>query len=180
MKEENSYQEKISNRWMTAALGFPAVWFLFVLIYQILIEPIGTRPAPNWFLLLMFLLFAGIAINFSSLVIKITSRSIIVGYGIFRSSIAWESIKNCYPDRTSAFWYGGWGIRIARAGGRWRKVYNILGTPRVVLSLKKGGFFEEFAFSTKDPDRMIGLITEKAKSERLKKYDRDEARYDSP
>ena len=39
-------------------------------------------------------------------------------------------------------------------------VYNIIGGPRVVLSLKKGKF-REFVFSTSDPQRVIEIVKQK-------------------
>lgn len=132
----NIYEEKIFSKWITGILGLFTVGFLFALVYQILVEPIGTDPAPNWFLLLMFLLFVGLTINFSRLIIRMTPQSISVSYGIFKHAIAWENIEDCYLDEASAIRYGGWGIRMGRVKGRWRLIYNTIGDPRVVISLK--------------------------------------------
>jgi len=161
MKTDNIYEEKIFSKWTTGIVGLFTVGFLFGLVYQILVEPIGAHPAPNWFYLLMFLLLLGVTINFSRLVIKMTPQSISVGYGILRDAILWENIEDCYLDDTSAIWYGGWGIRMGRVKGKWRHVYNVLGCPRVAVSLKKGRFFKEFVFSTKNPEEVIKIVKER-------------------
>ncbi|MEN4006905.1 MAG: hypothetical protein PQ975_11095 [Methanobacterium sp.] len=116
MHEDNIYEEKIFSKGITGLLGIFTVGLLFGLLYQILVEPID--PAPNWFLLLMFLLFLGVTINFRRLSIKITPQSIVVGYGIFKHTIPLKNIEDCYLDEASTISYGGWGIRIGRVGGK--------------------------------------------------------------
>ncbi len=160
MRTENIYDEKIFSKWMTAILAVLTTSLLFVLLYQIIVGPIGTRSAPNWFFLFMFLLFLGVMINFSRLTIRMTHRSISVGYGIIKHSIIWENVEDCYLDEASTIRYGGWGIRIARVKGKWRLVYNVIGGPRIVLSLNKGRF-KEFVFSTKNPEEVIKIAKER-------------------
>lgn len=138
---------------------FTAV-FLFLLLYQILVGPIGTNPASNWFFLFMFLLFLGVMINFSRLTIRMTTNYIFIVYGIIKHSILWEDVDDCYLDKASTIKYGGWGIRIAKVKGKWRLVYNVVGGPRIVLSLKRGRF-KEFVFSTKNPEGVIKIIKER-------------------
>lgn len=157
MQTNSIYEEKILSKGITGILTIFTASLLFVLVYQILIGPIGTRPAPNWFLLLLFLLFLGVTINFSRLKIRITLQSINAGYGIFKHKVSWEDVVDCYLDKASTIRYGGWGIRIGRIKGKWRLVYNVIGGSRVVLSLKKGRF-REFVFSTKKPEEVINLV----------------------
>lgn len=129
-------------KWTTPVLAAFTVGFLVGLVYQVL------------FFLLMFLVFLGVTINFSRLSVKMTSRFIIVGYGVFQHAIPWKDVEDCYLDEASAIRYGGWGIRIGRFKGKWRLVYNVIGSPRVVLLLKEGRF-REFVFSTKKPEEVI-------------------------
>lgn len=150
MQADNIYEEKIFLKGTTGVLAIFTAGSLFALVYQIF-------PAPNWFFLLMFLLFLGVMINFSRLVIRMTPRSIAVGYGIFKRTIIWENIEGCYLDEASTIRYGGWGIRIGRVKGKWRWVYNVIGGPRVVLSLREGRF-REFVFSTKSPEQVIKVV----------------------
>ncbi|MBZ9569307.1 hypothetical protein KJA16_00100 [Patescibacteria group bacterium] len=165
MQRNNLYEEKISSKWwMTGILTAFTAGLLFVLVYQILVGSIGTRPAPNLFFLLMFLLFLGVVINFSRLSIRITHLSVRVSYGIFKHTIPWENIKNCYIDEVSTIRYGGWGIRIGRVKGKCRLVYNVIGAPRVVLSLKKGKF-KEFVFSTEKPKEVMNIIRQRRGSD---------------
>ncbi len=160
MQTKNLYEEKIFLKWTAGILTSITTVFLFLLFYQILVGPIGTNPAPNWFFLFMFLLFLGVMINFSRLTIRMTPRSISIGYGIIKHSILWENVEDYYLDEASTIRYGGWGIRIAKVKGKWRLVYNVVGGPRIVLSLKRGRF-KEFVFSTKNPEEVIKIVKER-------------------
>ena len=71
--------------------------------------------------------------------------------------VLWENIEDCYIDEASAIRYGGWGIRLGRVDGKWRTVYNVIGGPRVVVSLNKG-WIREFVFSTKNPEKVMRTI----------------------
>jgi hypothetical protein len=151
------YEEKILSKEILGVCLIVAFLFLVLMIYQIYKGPIGNCPAPNWVFLLFFLLVSGFGFVFSNLGVKITSKNLDVGYGFIRYKIPLENVANCYLDETSAFWYGGWGIRFAKIADKWRLVYNVIGTPRVILSLKQGRF-KEFAFSTKKPQELIKII----------------------
>jgi hypothetical protein len=159
MEPGTIYEEKIFSKWITAILASVTLFMVVILIYQIPMGPIGTNPAPVLFLLGMFLLFLGLTITFSRLIIRITPGYISVGFGFLKQKILLENIENCYLDETSAAKYGGSGIRIGRVEGKWRLVYSIVGGPRVVLSLKKERF-KEIVFSTGQPERIIRTLKE--------------------
>ena len=137
------------------------VFFLAMFISQVTEGAMGDKPAPDGFYLLMCLFFVFmtfIVINFSRLVIKATTKSLTVAYGLFKRIIPWEDVASCYEDEASALGsYGGYGIRIGRVNGKTRLVYNVLGGERVVLVLKQGRF-NEFVFSTNNPDAVMDVI----------------------
>jgi hypothetical protein len=158
--DEVLYEEQISVWIFRAILGFISAVFLFAALYQVLIGPIGENPAPNGFYILMALLFLALAITFSTLRITLSPRSIVVGFGIIKRTIPWELIERCYVDEVTSLRYGGWGIRIGWVRGKWRLVYNIIGAPRVVLTLKRGRF-KEFVFSTRHPDEVVRIVRQR-------------------
>lgn len=160
MKPDIIYEERVFSKWSAIVLATVTIALLFVLVYQLLVGPIGTHPAPNWVFLTLFLLFLAIMANFVTLNIKVTPQQIYVGYGIIKHIIAWENIADCYPDTASIVRYGGWGIRLARIGGKWRLVYNVIGSPRVVLLLKEGKF-QEFVFSTRDAEEVVRIVKQR-------------------
>ena len=133
---------------------------LVLFIYQLLVGPVGSKPAPDLFYLFMFIFFAGLTYfvtNFNKLSITITAQSITVGYGILKRIIPWVNVQGCYLDEASAFGsYGGWGIRMGKVKGKWRLVYNVIGCPAVVLELERGRF-REFVFSTKNAETVLEI-----------------------
>lgn len=152
------YEETIFSRINAAIFAVITGSLLFILIFQLFVGPLGSKPASNVSLVFMIVLFSVCGIMFSRLAITINSRGVVVGYGIIKQLIPWDNIEDCYLDRTSAVYYGGWGIRLRRAGGKWRIIYNVLEAPRVVLSLKEG-WQREIAFSTRQPQKIISIVT---------------------
>ena len=159
MDASTIYEERIYSRWVTTVLGIVTCFLLCVFIYQILEGPVGTRPAPEWILLLVALLLLAVTVNFSTLTIRLTMGGISVGYGIVRHHIPWSNVVDCYQDKASTVWYGGFGIRLGLVNGKWRLVYNTIGHPRVVIR-KRQGKVREFVFSTRNPEGLIRAIRE--------------------
>jgi hypothetical protein len=165
VKVPEIYEETIPFPFMKLVLGgfiACALLFLGLFVYQILMGPVGAEPAPDWVYLIMFLWFAGFTAlirNFNKLAIMITNRHIAVRFGVFKRAIPWGNVNGCYLDKASAIGrYGGWGIRIGRVKDKWRLVYNVIGSPTVVLELEEGRF-REFVFSTKNPERVMEIAT---------------------
>ena len=149
------YFERILFREMIIALGLIAGWLAISVIWGG-----GAIFPPTPFHAFLILLLVAILVNFSRLTIRMSPENITVGYERITRQIPWENIESCYLDETSAIFYGGVGIRFARIRGKWRLVYNIIATPRVVLSLKAGRF-QEFVFSTKNPDEVLSIINDR-------------------
>jgi len=147
------YQEKIFSRLNAGVFSIIVIILIFILLYQRIVDPLGTDPAPEWFLILMILLFTAFGINFSTLTITIDYENITVGYGLIKNKIPRSDIINCYIDKTSAVLYGGWGIRIGRVKGNWRLIYNTVGVPRVVIGLRNR-WYKEFVFSTQNSEEV--------------------------
>jgi hypothetical protein len=140
---------------------FLTLFFLGMLIDGVVAGHSSSGGVPDWFyavMCLFFVLMTYVVINFGKLVIKATSRSITVKYGIFKREIPWKNVVDFYLDDAFPLYaYGGYGIRIGRVNGKLRLVYNVLGGERVVLALKKGRF-NEFVFSTNNPDAVMDVI----------------------
>jgi len=151
------YEETLLCKTFGGITGVLTALFLAIYLYQALVGPIGTRPAPNEFFLAMFILFLAITVTFSRLSIAITGEAVTVGYGVLKRTYLFEDIADCYPDEASAIRYGGYGIRIGIYKGRKRLAYNIPRTPRVVLLLKRARY-EEVVFSTSKPEEVIRVI----------------------
>lgn len=163
MDDYNIYEENRS--FLLGKLAFVlmiclSLLFLFFYVYQLVNGPLGTNPAPDWFYLVMFILFAGISClvsNFQSLNIKINSQGIKVTYGRIKYTVSWENVTGSYLDESPGFKYGGWGIRMGKSQDKWVLVYNVINAPLVVLELATGRF-GYFAFSTGNAKDVIGII----------------------
>jgi hypothetical protein len=159
MQQESVYEEKLFSKWITIILTSATAIMFFFLVYQLVERPIGGKPAPTWILLVIGLIFLGLTINFSRIIIRMTPEHVSIGYGIFKHEIPWETVENCYIDETSAVRYGGSGIRVTKVGDKKRIVYSVVGSPRVVLSLKEGTY-KEVAFSTRNPDQVMSIVNQ--------------------
>jgi len=145
---------------VTVVMFLVALLMLVLFVAQLVAGPIGNTPAPDWFYLLMFIFMSAITFlltNFRVLVIRITSQSITVAYGLIKRTIPWGDIEEGFLDSSSPLGYGGWGARIARVEGRWRLAFNVIGAPGVVLRLRKGRA-REFMFSTKNPEQVLDIV----------------------
>ncbi len=156
MQEDEIYEETVPftvAKWLLAMEIAITILFLSLFVSQL---PEGL----SWFYLGMFLLFLGVTAliaNFRKLNISITSQSITVAYGRIKYSIPWDRIEGCNLDRGSGARYGGWGIRMAKVKDKCLLVYNVIGSPMVILELKRGRF-GQFIFSSRHPDEVLNII----------------------
>jgi len=166
MLEDEIYREKIPfpvMKLVVAVMVAFTLLFLGLFLYQLLVGPIGENPAPNWCFLVMFLIFTVINVvifNFRELTISITPGSLRVAYGRISYVIAWDNVADCYLDKNPGMAYGGWGIRIGRTAGKSVLVYNVMSTPCITLTLKRGRF-AQFAFSTRQPEELMGIVQQR-------------------
>ncbi len=151
------YEERLYSPWNLIIIGAVGLVLLAALVWQLLFGPLGTRPAPSWFLAAIAALFLALWINFSALTVRVTMDGLCVGYGIIRHRIRWHDICDCRPDESSMAAYGGWGIRIGRVGGKTRLGFTTPGVPRVVVEKRQGRCLE-FAFSTRNPEAVMRAI----------------------
>jgi len=154
------YEERIFSGWLTVIVGAASGVLFGLFLYQRLVGPVGTHPAPDWILLAVALLLLVITVNFAILTVKITLHGISVSYGFIRHSVPWANVAGCYEDEASTARYGGFGIRLGLVNGKWRLVYNTVGDPRVVIQ-KRQARIREFVFSTRNPERVIRAVRER-------------------
>jgi len=151
------YEERLYSPWNLIMIGAVGLVPLVVLVWQLLVGPPGTRPAPSWFLAATALLFLALRVNFSALTVRVTTDGLCVSYGIIRHRVPWHDISDCRPDESSIAAYAGWGIRIGRVQGKARLGFTTPGIPRVVVGKRQGRCLE-FAFSTRNPEGVMRAI----------------------
>ena len=163
MQVTEIYKETIHFPLARVATGLTLVLTLLIISLfatQLSGNPIGDFPVPDWLYLVMVLSSSVVTFSLASLTrltIEITPQYIKVAFGIFRQTIPWDNVSGCYLAwSSSAPDYSGWGVSVRRVGGKWRRGFSVSGCNNVVMRKEKG-MFKEFAFSTKDPERVMEI-----------------------
>ncbi len=131
--------------------------FLTILIYQILIGPLGTNPAPNWFLALMLSIFMLLGYGFSVYRVTITTHAITAGFPFYFLRIPWEKVGDVDEMKGSIWKYGGYGIRIGKMNGKSVLLIVIPGASRILLKMH-GWKRDYLVISIEDKDTAINYI----------------------
>lgn len=159
------YQEKVTSRRTTAL--FVAFTLLFLWLSAWRATATGLAPlAIVFFCAFCFFLFY--ALNYRTLVIRITGESLILTFGIFTWTIRLEDIAECGLDDVSLWRIGGAGIHFTWIRRRYRAMFNLLEYPRVVVALKeRRGLVRDIAFSTRRPHAVMAIIADAAQGRGL-------------
>ena len=157
------YEEKIGFSLVRKPVFvFASLTIAFSLLYAYgrISGHMDQDPIPMWFavtILAALALFTLFMANLRTLSIKMTDEGAVVGFGIFRAKIRWENVGECHLDNGSSFLSAAnWGVSMGFVGGRWRRMYNVKGCPRVVLDMKRGQ--KTLVFSTKNPDVVMEVV----------------------
>ncbi|MFA5375272.1 MAG: hypothetical protein WC455_05890 [Dehalococcoidia bacterium] len=164
------YEEKVRFpliRGVVALFAVLTIIFLVMYLYQRITGQLGLNPVPLWFavtILSALALFTAFLANLTTLSIKMTEEFAVVAFGIFRIRVRWEDVRGCDLDKLSPFLSSAnWGVSMGFVGGRWRRMYNVMGYPRVELEMKRGR--KSVVFSTKNPDAVIDVIKSRIQSQ---------------
>jgi len=157
------YEEKVRFpliRGVVVLFAILTISFLIAYLYQRITGQLGANPVSLWFaitILSALALFTSFLANLVTLSIRMTEEAAVVGFGIFRVRVRWDNVRECHPDRISSFLSAAnWGVSMGFVGGRWRRMYNVMGYPRVELEMKSGR--RSVVFSTKDPAKVVDII----------------------
>lgn len=105
---------------------------------------------------ILFFVFFFLAVNFSSMSLRITFDHISVRYGIFSYRADLLSVADISMERKNGSSMDLPGIRMkAIKGGAWRLYYSA-GLPRVILHFREGAI-RELAFSTRSPEKVVTI-----------------------
>lgn len=146
------YEERLVSWAAALVFGAMALVLLGTFIHQTL-----TGQSPELVLLAVILLMVILLVNLAVLTIRIDMAGITVSYGLIRHFTPWKQVGSVYPDNTSNLSYGGFGIRFSTVNGKSRLIFNTLGAPRVVIQ-QTGAKMQEFAFSTRHPEKVMDAI----------------------
>jgi uncharacterized membrane protein len=133
-------EQRFCQPWIWLLIGFVAALQWWGFFQQILLgQSWGSRPAPDWLVVLFWLLFGiGLPLLFLylKLVVTVTNESIDIHFRpLTRRTIPIDEVTHVEARTYSPIWeYGGWGIR----GFSSNRAYNVSGNRGVELVLKDG------------------------------------------
>jgi len=135
------------------ALLFGVMWFFQVFLHK----RIGNRNAPDWLLLVIFILTAAFAVGFSLQKLKtsITNRAIYTSFGVFASkqAIPLTNIKSIAIRKYDGMnEFSGWGVR----GNANEQCFTVSGSEGIEIELKSGG--KKILIGTQKADGMQAVI----------------------
>ncbi len=131
--------------------------FSAIFIYQALIGPVGTNPAPQWLILTLIVIFSVLCCLFRSYKLAITENFLIAGYPAYHIHLPWENIVSAEEEKRSMWRYGGYGIRTGKIEG---KKVLVLSLPRMkYIRLKlRNSKWRYVIISTKNIESILNYI----------------------
>lgn len=155
--DELLFEEKITSN------GTEALYILLTLLSSMMyIQRVkaGKRDKLAGVSLFIAIFFLFHSLNYQTLVIRLTSRSLKLIFGLSSWNVPLDNIEDCRLDEIPPLMrMGGAGIHFMMIRNRYRASFNFLEYPRVVIGFKnKVGPVQDISFSTRQPDRVIHLI----------------------
>ena len=153
------YYEKVTSKrteWL-----FVGLTGLFFLLFAWRVKANAWNGFAVVFLV-FFCFFLFCSINYRILLIRITSESLKLAFGIFRWTVPLAKIERCSLDEIPPLMeYGGAGIHFMFVRNRYRASFNFLEHPRVVIAFKrKVKPVRDISFSTRRPMEILQIIRE--------------------
>ncbi|NIS82912.1 MAG: hypothetical protein GTO14_22535 [Anaerolineales bacterium] len=157
MTDNLIYGERLSSNRTEALFISLTILFLMLLIWQV---RTGSSNILSAAFFLFFIFFLFYSLNYRTLIILLTSKSLKLKFGVFTWTIPLDNIGDCrHDDLPMLMRFGGAGIHFMLIRGRYRASFNFLEHPRVVIALKKkAGLVRDISFSTRHPDEVIQLL----------------------
>jgi hypothetical protein len=153
------YHERVTSQ-RTEALFLALTLLFFVLLVWRLLT--GNPDILDFVFFCLFGLFLFYSVNFRTLIILLTNKSLKLKFGLFTWSVPLNNIAECRLDELPLLLrLGGAGIHFMSIGRRYRALFNFLEYPRVVIALKrKAGPVQDISFSTRRSGEVLRLIQE--------------------
>jgi Ca2+/Na+ antiporter len=152
------YSEKVISKKTEFLFVALTLLFFILLIWRVMVSCWDILAGVILFLFCFFLFYS---FNYRILVIRLTSESLKLSFGIFTWTIPLNDISGCQldDDLPVLMKYGGAGIHFMVIRNRYRASFNFLEHARVVIRLKRtAGLVKDISFSTCYPNELIQLI----------------------
>jgi len=160
MSDKLIYLEQVSSR-RTGVLFIILMIAFFIPFIWVARTSLFGGWSTFFFCLSAFFLFY--AVNYRTLIIRLTEETIRLKFGVFSRNIPYDNIENCFLDTSVAPRSGGAGIHFMFIKGRYTAMFNFIEYDRVVVSLKvRKGPVRDIAFSSRQTEELMQIIREKA------------------
>ena len=159
MTDDLIYDERVSSNRTEALFLALTILFFILLTWRANADGLDTLAVAFFCLFILFLFYS---VNYRTLIVRLTSESLKLKFGIFTWTVLLDNVEECHLDHIPLFMrMGGAGIHFMSIRKRYRASFNFLEYPRVVIVLKrKAGLVRDISFSTRRPDDALRFIRE--------------------
>jgi hypothetical protein len=163
MSPEFLYSERLSSKKTLLLFATLTVLFLAFALWRMDARGMDALAIALFVFSAFFLFYS---INYRTLLVRLTSESLQLKFGIFLWTVPLDNVASCQLDELPALMkYGGAGIHFMMIRDRYRASFNFLEYPRVVVAFKrKRGLVWDISFSTLHPEEIIRLVGENIKT----------------
>jgi hypothetical protein len=163
MSPEFLYSERLSSKKTLLLFATLTVLFLAFALWRMDARGMDALAIALFVFSAFFLFYS---INYRTLLVRLTSESLQLKFGIFLWTVPLDNVASCQLDELPALMkYGGAGIHFMMIRDRYRASFNFLEYPRVVVAFKrKRGLVWDISFSTQRPEEIIRLVGENIKT----------------
>ena len=171
MVDDLIYNERVSSNRTEALFLALTLLFFLLLIWRVNAGSLDILAAV---FICLFSLFFFYSVNYGTLIIRLTSESLKLTFGIFTWIVPLDNVEECcLDDIPMLLRMGGAGIHFMSIRKRYRASFNFLEHPRVVIAFKrKVGLVRDISFSTRRPDDVLRLIQEVVSANRAAQHGR--------
>lgn len=157
MNDKVLYEERITSNKTEALFILLTLLPTLLFIWSTKTGRKGKLKAVSLFLSILFLFYS---LSYRTLIIRLSSRSLKLIFGLSSWVVPVDNIKNIHLDEIPlGMRMGGAGIHFMMIRKRYRASFNFLEYPRVVIEFKnKVGPVQDISFSTRQPDQLVRLI----------------------
>jgi Ca2+/Na+ antiporter len=159
------YDERVTSKRTEVLFLALTILFFLLLIWRVNAAGLDILAAVLFCLFGLFLFYS---VNYRTLIIRLTSESLKLTFGIFTWTVPLDNVEECRLDDIPVLMrMGGAGIHFMSVRKRYRASFNFLEHVRIVIAFKrKVGLVRDISFSTCRPDDVLRLVQEAVSAKR--------------
>ena len=159
------YDERVTSKRTEVLFLTLTILFFLLLMWRV---NAGSPDILAAVIFCLFGLFLFYSVNYRTLIIRLTSESLKLKFGIFKWTVPLDNVEECHLDDIPVLMrMGGAGIHFMSIRRRYRASFNFLEHPRVVIAFnRKVGLVRDISFSTRRPNDVLRLIQKAVSAKR--------------